>query len=123
MIDLKPYYDNVLNAQAAVQAVLNEIDAAMKLGTTEGEDQARALELKLDEATAKAEAAQTFYDKMLKASKTSNVVKNFVPVSDQPTDPEEDETPKGTMKRTAFQALNPAARVDFLEANGKVVDD
>lgn len=123
MIDLKPYYDNVLNTQAAVQAILNEIDAAMKLGTPEGEDQALALEPKLDESTAKAEAAQKFYDKLLNASKTSNVAVNFVPVSDPPVDPNEGETPKGTMKRSAFQALNPAARVDFLKASGKVVDD
>jgi hypothetical protein len=122
MIDLKPYYDNVLNTQAAVQAILNEIDAAIKLGTPEGEEQALAMEPKLDAATAKAEAAQKFYDKVLNASKTSDVAVNFVPVSNTPNTPEE-ETPKGTMVRKDFQALNPAARVDFLKANGKVVDE
>jgi hypothetical protein len=121
MIDFKPYYDNVLNAQAAVQEIINSIDAAMKLGTPEGEEQALALEPQLDAATAKAEAAQAFYDKLVKASKTTNVVKNFVPVSETPTNPEE-ENSKGPMKRADFQALTPAARKKYIFSGGEVED-
>ena len=121
MTDLKPYYDNVLKAQANVQAVINQIDELMKLGTPEGEEQALALEPQLDEATAKAEKAQQFYNKLLNASKTSDVTKNFLPVSaEQIPDEEEEET--GIMTRAEFDALRPAARAEFIGSGGEIVD-
>lgn len=122
MTDLKPYYDRVLNAQAAVQAVVNQIDAAMKLGTKEGEDQALALEAQLDAATAAAESAQTFYNKLLNATKTSNVVQNFVPITDTQNDPDEQPEDVKVMKLSAYQALDPKARLAFAKAGGKLED-
>lgn len=122
MTDLKPYYDRVLNAQAAVQAVVNKIDAAMKLGTPEGEDQALALEAELDAATAAAESAQKFYNKLLNATKTSNVVQNFVPITETPNDPDADKKDDKVMKLSEFQALDPKVRLAFVQANGIVED-
>lgn len=120
MTDLKPYYDRVLNAQAAVQAVVNQIDAAMKLGTKEGEDQALGLEAELDAATAAAESAQKFYNKLLNATKTSNVVQNFVPITDTQNDP--DEKPEGVkvMSLAEYNALSPKDRLTFAESGGKL---
>jgi hypothetical protein len=122
MTDLKPYYDRVLNAQAAVQAVVNKIDAAMKLGTPEGEDQALALEAELDAATVAAESAQKFYNKLLNATKTSNVVQNFVPITETPNDPDADKKDDKVMKLSEFQALDPKVRFAFIQANGVVED-
>ena len=120
MSDLKPYYDNVLKTQAALNSIINDMEAAMNLGTEEGEEQALALEPLLDEATAKAERAQAFYDKLVAASKTANVAINFVPVSSTPSDPED--VPKGPMKRAEFNALSPKARLAFSQAGGTIED-
>jgi len=120
MADLKPYYDNVLKTQAALNSIINNMDAAMLLGTEEGEEQALALEPMLDEAIAKAERAQAFYDKMVAASKTSDVVKNFVPISDTPTNPEEQS--KGIMNRTEFEQLDQRARAEYIKSGGKIQD-
>ena len=120
MADLKPYYDNVLKTQAALQEIINNMEAAMNLGTEEGEEQALALEPLLDEATAKAERAQAFYDKLIAASKTANVAKNFVPVSSTPSNPED--APKGPMKRAEFDALNQREQAAYIKAGGKIED-
>ena len=120
MADLKPYYDNVLKTQAALNSILNNMEAAMNLGTPEGEEEALALEPLLDEATAKAERAQAFYDKLVAASKTANVAKNFVPVSNTPPTPEDPS--KGPMKRAEFDALNQREQAAYIKAGGKIED-
>jgi hypothetical protein len=121
MTDLKPYYDRVISAQANLQAVVNEIDTAMALGTPEGEAAALALESKLDEATAKVEAAEAFYAKIQKGAKTSTAAKNFVPVST--TDATDGEAAKkGVMKRADFDALEAFEKSDFVKSGGKIED-
>src|SRR5688500_15262154 len=120
MADLKPYYDNVLKTQADLQSIINNMDAAMLLGTPKGEEQALALEPTLDEAIAKAERAQAFYDKLVAASKTANVAKNFVPVSETPPTP--DEQSKGIMNRAEFEQLDQSARAEFIKNGGKIQD-
>ena len=117
MNDFKPHYDRVLSAQAEVQNVLNEIDAAMKLGTPEGEAQALALESKLDEAIAKRDQAQGFYDKVVSAHKASDVALNFVPVSATSATPLE-EKPKGNMTIAEYRKLSPKERLSFAKAGG-----
>jgi hypothetical protein len=120
MTDLKPYYDNVLKAQANVQAVINQIDELMALGTPEGDEQAMALAPQLDEATAKAEKAENFYNKLRKASETSNVTRNFLPVSAEEIPDEEEKKPKGVMNRAEFEKLDARERKEFVLQGGRV---
>lgn len=121
MSDFKAFYDRVLTAQADVQTIMNSIDAAMQLGTAEGETEAFALESKLDEAIAKRDQAQAFYNKLLNAHTTNNVAVNFVPVSETPATPDEDE-PAGVMKRADFFALETAQREKFIAGGGTIED-
>lgn len=119
MTDFKALYDRVVNAQAAVQIILNKIDAALQLGTDEGASEALALETTLDESIAKRDQAQAFYDKVKAASQSNQVNVNFVPVSETPATPE-DEQPAGVMKRADFFALDTAKREQFIAKGGKI---
>ena len=121
MSDFKSLYDRVLLAQAAVQEVLNQVDAAMAKGNDEGNAEALALEPKLDEAIKARDEATSFYDKVLNAHKSNNVAVNFVPVSETPNEPEEEE-PAGVMKRGDFFALETADREKFIRDGGKIED-
>lgn len=122
MTDFKALYDRVLNAQAEVQVILNSIDAAMAKGTEEGATEALELEPKLDEAITRRDEAQAFYDKVKNAHTTNQVAVDFVPVSATPNEPDGEEEEPNVKTRDEFQNLHPAARVDFLKAGGKVVD-
>lgn len=122
MADLKLYLDQVTSAQANVQSILNQIDAAMQLGTPEGAEQALALEPKLDEAIAKRDQAETFYNKIVNAAKSGNVLENFVPVSETPTEPTGEESPTGVMTLAAYNALTPKERLAFANRGGKIQD-
>lgn len=119
MTDFKALYDRVINAQANVQQVLNDINTAMQLGSDEGNTQALALETKLDESIAMRDQAQAFYDKVLNANQTNTVAVNFVPASETPATPEE-EKPTGVMKRAEFFALDTAGREKFIANGGKI---
>ena len=120
MADLKLYLDQVTSAQAAVQSIVNEIDAAMQLGTPEGTEQALALESKLDEAIAKQGAAERFYNKMVTAMKSTSVLQDFVPVSDTPADPTEEPKEPKTVSLSEFRALSPADRLAFAKRGGTI---
>jgi hypothetical protein len=121
MADLKLYLDQVTNAQVAVQLIVNNIDAALQLGTPEGADQALALESQLDEAFAKRSQAEQFYSKIVNAMKTTDLLKNFVPVSDTTTTPETQPS-TSVMKLSEFQNLSPRERLAFAKARGKLED-
>ena len=121
MLDLKPYHDAVITADAEVQRIANEIDAAFLKGTEEGTGQALALRPALDEAQAKYDSAIKLYESLKKASQPSNVATNFVPVSPTLPDPE-GEKPKGIMKLSEFQNLVPSERMKFIKGGGKVED-
>ena len=120
MIDLKPYIDNVTNAQATHQKIVNAIDAAMQLGTPEGKEQALAMVPELDQAENAKQQAEQFYQRMVNAAKGSDVLKNFVPVSDTQTT--DDSKAKSVMNRKEFFALAAAEQKTFALNGGKVVD-
>lgn len=122
MADLKLYLDQVTNAQAAVQSIVNQIDAALQLETPEGADQALALESQLDEAIAKRTKAEGFYNKIVNAMKTTDLLKNFVPVSETPSEPDSSTNSQGIMKRAAWLALSHIDRAAFIKGGGTLED-
>lgn len=121
MADLKLYLDQVTNAQAAVQSIVNQIDAALQLGTPEGADQALALESQLDEAIAKRSQAEGFYNKIVNAMKSTDLLKNFVPVSDTLSTPTEEAKPK-VVNMAAWKNMTPRERLEFAKSGGKLED-
>jgi hypothetical protein len=121
MLDLKPYHDAVLATDAEVQRIANEINVHFQEGTDEAKKKALGLRPALDEAQTKADEAMKLYESLKKASRPSDVAKNFVPVSATQPDPEAPETP-GTMKRTDFEVLNAVEKRKFALSGGKIVD-
>lgn len=120
MSDFKALYDRVLLAQAEVQGIVNEIKAAMAKGTDDSAAEAFALESRLDEAIAKRDQAQAFYDKVVKAHQGSEeLMKQFVPASTTPVTPEQ-EKPKDKMTRAEYNALSPKERLIFAQAGGQL---
>ncbi len=119
MPNLKPYYDAALAADANVQRVMAQIDQAFNLGTPEGQAQALSLRSALDAAKAQAKSANELYVSMRDASLVSdNGVSNFT----APADPAQDGSQK-QMSRSAFELLDPQARIVFLRAGGEVLDE
>ena len=121
MADLKLYLDRVTNAQANVQSILNQIDAAMQLNTPEGAEQALALESQLDEAIAIREKDEQFYNKIVNATKPTDLLQNFVPVSEPPNAPTE-ETKPNIVNLSAWNTMTPRERLAFAKAGGKLED-
>lgn len=120
MTDLKPIYDRVLSAQAKVDEIVNSINAAMALGTPEGDEQALALESTLDEAKANADKMKSFYDKVIETAKTNNPIKNFVPITETQPDPEEKK--QNVVKRSEFELMGQMERAGFVKGGGKIED-
>jgi hypothetical protein len=123
MSDLKNLYDRVLTAQADIEGVKNEINDALALGTPEGEEQALALELKLDETIANEAKWLSLYNKLSSANENSGKLKNFLHVSVEEIPVEDEEKTKGIINRAEFDALNAAEKDDFVRAGGKVTDN
>jgi hypothetical protein len=119
MTDFKALYDRVVNAQAAVQTILNQIDAALQLGTDEGASEALALEPTLDESIAKRDQAQAFYDKVKAASQSNQVNVNFVPVSETPAT--EDEKKPKVMSLAEYNAMSPRDRLAYAKSGGTLI--
>lgn len=120
MLDLKPYYDAVVTADAELKTVASNIDTLFRTGTDEAKDQALALRPALEEAIGKYDRAEQLYDSLKKANLVSNVAANFVPVS--PTNPAPEDPSSGAMKRADFMALTPAARAEHIKCGGTVED-
>jgi ElaB/YqjD/DUF883 family membrane-anchored ribosome-binding protein len=121
MLDLKPYYDAVVTADADVKRVANDIDTLFREGTDEAKEKALALQEPLDIAQAKFNAATKLYESLKKANTGSDVAQRFVPVSDAPATPEDDESPR-MMKRSDWIALSPSDRATFIKGGGKLED-
>jgi hypothetical protein len=120
MPNLKPYLDAAVSADAAVQRVMAEIDIAFNLGTPEGQTQALELRPTLDAAKANAKSANELYVSMRDASLVSdNAAANFTAPADPAAQPEQ----KKAMTRSAFDALEPNARMEFIRARGKITED
>jgi len=118
MADLKLYLDQVTNAQTAVQSIVNQIDAALQLGTPEGADQALALESQLDEAIAKRSQAEGFYNKIVNAMKTTDLLQNFVPVSETSNAPADEQDKPKVLNLSEYNRLSPRERLAFAKGGG-----
>ena len=120
MIDLKPYHDAVIAADAEVKEIASKINDSFLSETEEGK--AKALELKpaLDAAQKKYDEALGTYNSMTAANRPSEVAKNFIPVA-ATTQGAEGEAPK-VMNRAAFNALDQINRASFIKGGGKVID-
>jgi len=122
MQNLKPYYDAALAADTEVKRIAQEIDTHFSDGTEDGKKKALELRPALDEAKSKAEQANQLYISMRDASLVDdNAAALFTPPADPAAQSDKGEDPK-VISRTAFDALNPAARSKFINAGGKVQD-
>lgn len=117
-VNLKPYYDAALAADAEKQQIMADMDAAFNEGTEEGK--AKALELRpaLDAAKVKAEEANKLYASMRDASANGTSAPSKF-VSDQ-TEPQVEDDKVKTLAE--FNALTPAERLAFSKAGGRVID-
>ncbi len=121
MIDLKPYYDKVVETEAEVQRVANEIDVLFREGTDQSQAAALAKKSELDAAQAKHSEAVAFYEAMQSANRPNDAAKNFVPVSTTQTEPTEGSQPT-VIKRAAYDALSLVDRAKFIQSGGTVED-
>lgn len=122
MSDLKTFLDAANAASDKVKAIKNEIETAFALNTDEGTNQALALRPKLEEAVAKANAADALYRTMRDASMLNvNEAPKFTPKSND--DPDKEKSKSKVMKRSEFDALDHPQRYQFMAAGGKTVDD
>lgn len=115
-VNLKPYYDAALAADAEKQTIMAEMDAAFNEGTEEGKTKALELRPALDAAKVKAEEANKLYASMRDASANSTSAPSKF-VSDQ-TDAEE--SGKNVKTFAEYQALTPKERLAFSKAGGRI---
>lgn len=120
MLNLKGPYDVVNAAEMAWKQKAAEIAALLEQGTDEATQQALALQESLEALQADYEAKKALYDKLVSANAPSDISKLFVPAS--PTPPDDNEKPKGVMKRPDFEVLNAVEKRKFVLSGGKVVD-
>ena len=121
MLDLKPYYDAVIAAEAEVQRVANEIDVHFREETDEGKAQALALSPTLAEAQSKYAEAVSLYEAMQAANSPNDIAKNFVPVSETSPDPVESNQP-AVIKREAYERLSLVDRAKYIRSGGRLED-
>ncbi len=118
-MNLKQYYDNAKNASDAAIVLKNQVDELFNNGTDEGIQGAIDLQPQLEAANKRADEANKLYLAMRDADAVgSNAAALFV-AADEKQAASEDGGEK-RMTRAAFQALSPAARVDFLNTGGKI---
>lgn len=119
MLDLKPYQDAAIAADADVQRVAGDIDVLFRKGTDESKEEALALRPALDAAQSKHATALELYESMKKSSQPSSVMQNFVNVSTTAPTPEA-EKPKTVMTLAEFTSLSPRERLAFAKRGGKI---
>lgn len=122
MINLKPYYDAALAADARVKECLAQVDAAFNEGTEEGTQKALELRPALDEARAQAVQANALYTSMRDGAQvTDEAAQLFVSPTDPASESPQGNTPK-VMNRAAFEALSPSVQMAFMLDGGKLED-
>lgn len=121
MIDLKLYYDKVVEAEAEVQRVANDLDVLFREGTDESQAAALAKRPELEAAQARLVEATSLYESMQNANRPNDIAKNFVPVSTTQTEPAEGSQPT-VIKRAAYDALSLVDRALFIKSGGTVED-
>lgn len=122
-IDLKPYYDAVISAEAEEQRIAHELDALFRQETDEATAQALEMQADLVKAQERAAEARSLYESMQKVNRPNDVAKNFVPVSSTQPEHSGDQTQSTVMKRGDFLALDAAARMKFILNGGTLTDD
>ena len=120
MFDLKPYFDAAQEADAEVQRVMNEMNAAFGEGTENGKQTALEMRPALDAARTRAKDANDLYVSMRDAASSSDVARKFVPANSAAVSPRP--IAGGSMKRDDFLALDAAARMAHIKAGGEVID-
>jgi hypothetical protein len=121
-MNLKPYLDAALAADADVKRIMLDIDAAFKLESEEGTQKALEMRPALDAAKLKAEAANQLYVSMRDSSLVSdNAAALFVPPAD-PAQSDPAQSSQKVMKNSEFQALSPAKRMEYVKSGGVVED-
>jgi len=121
MLNLKGPYDVVNAAETARNMKAAEIAALLDQGTEEATQQALALQNSLDDLQADYDAKLALYTKLVSVNAPSDVARLFVPASPTSPTPDEDK-PKGSVKRSEWDAMNYAEREQFVRAGGKVED-
>jgi aspartate aminotransferase-like enzyme len=118
-MDLKPYFDRAKADSAEVIRLKNELDTSFNLGTDEGIQAAIDLQPQLEAAIVKADQSNGLYISMRNADNAaSNAASLFV----AETNEQDEEGGSKIMNRTAFIALTPAKREDYLKQGGKIQD-
>jgi len=122
MTNLKPYYDAALKADEDVKRILAEMDTHFNDGTPEGKQKALDLRPALDEAQKQAKEANQLYASMRDASLINDSMASLFTL---PPDPANNDSADGSPKvinRAGLMALDPAARMSFIKAGGKVIE-
>ncbi|MHB9033134.1 MAG: hypothetical protein ACYC6L_08815 [Anaerolineae bacterium] len=120
MLDLKPYYDALNEADAEVQRIANEIDTLFRAGTDEGKTAALEKRPALDAAQSKQAEAAALYETMQRANRPNDAAKNFVPVSN--TTAEAAGEQPSVIKRTDYDRLSLQERGSFIRSGGTIED-
>ena len=120
MLDLKPYFDALNEADAEVQRIANEIDTRFREGTDEGKAAALAMRPELDAAQGKLAEAAMLYETMQRANRPNDAAKNFVPVSNTAT--ETAGRQPSVIKRADYDRLSLNERGSFIRSGGSIED-
>lgn len=114
-MNLKVWYDDLVEKRAALKAVGAQISELADAGDKEG---AMALKPQLEAAKEAVKAADEFYMSMVDASQVymTGAARTFVPTS------ENGEQKANEVDRAGFEAMDAVERGKFLGAGGKVIE-
>lgn len=121
-IDLKPYYDAVIEAEAEEQRIAHELDALFRQETDEAAAQALAMQPDLEKAQQKVEEAKSLYEAMQKTNRPNDVARNFVPVSITEPDPEGEGKQPTVINRQDYDRMSLVDRANFIRSGGRLMD-
>jgi len=117
-INLKPYYDAAVAAEADVQRIMQEMDTLYK---ADKKADALAMRPNLAAAQAKSKEDGELYRSMLSASDGSNAPQNFVPAGGQAQ--QQQASGKKKLTRQAFDTLDSAERMKFIHDGGQITEN
>lgn len=118
-MNLKPVYDAAKAADEKVNGIMVEMLDAFNEGTEEGKQKALELRLALEAAKAEAKTANELYVAMRDAQGDQDAAaRKFVPVGSAPA-----AAGKKTITRAEYEAMDHAARHQFLMKDGGTVVD
>jgi hypothetical protein len=126
-MDLKPYYDKAIAAEAEVQRIAGEIDALIQEHDQSADEAVKAEKMQaaleqrpqLDAAKGKANQANELYLSMRNASEGAGVQPLFVPLN---VDAGQSTAQPKSMTRQEFNALSDFKKLEFVKTGGKVTE-